>query len=202
VIDYTLKSGSHESREDGMCAMEWISYLAGEEHTDAPQCVDPVLRQFGILLNDVLPDDLRQRLRPYLARMIGTAHDGRARERLFMVGDWAVRVAAAAAMEAERPDLAAKLRGVPKVVDKASAQHAAGVAYEAARAADGVAYPAAYAAYAAYAVAASAADAADAAMWEKLLPSALDLLDKMLPTETVELPERMAKQYRELCARA
>jgi hypothetical protein len=201
-----------------MCAMEWISYLAGEEHTDAPQCVDPVLRQFGILLNDVLPDDLRQRLRPYLARMIGTAHDGRARERLFMVGDWAVRVAAAAAMEAERPDLAAKLRGVPKVVDKASAQHAAGVAYEAARAADGVAYPAAYAAadaaadaadaadtyaaYAAYAVAASAADAADAAMWEKLLPSALDLLDKMLPTETVELPERMAKQYRELCARA
>ena len=70
----TLK-GSHDKREAGLCAMEWVAYLAGEEHSDSPQCVDPVLRRFSIGLNDNLPDDLRQQLRPYLARMIGTTNE-------------------------------------------------------------------------------------------------------------------------------
>jgi hypothetical protein len=62
--------------------MEWLSYLAGELHTDKPACVDPILRRFAIALNDNLDDEDRQRLRPYLARCIGTAGDGRSNERL------------------------------------------------------------------------------------------------------------------------
>jgi hypothetical protein len=166
TISYELKNGSHESREAGMCAMEWVAYIAGEEHTDSPVCVDVALRRFSIGLNDALPDDLRQQLRPYLARMVGTANDGLQQKRLFMLADWAVHVPAVEALEATgRRDLADSLRAVPPVVDVKSARAAVADA------------------------AAVAAAPARQAMWERLLPSALDLLDRMLPTETVEIPE-------------
>ena len=32
--DYTLSHGNHPKAEEGRCAMEWISYLAGEPHSD------------------------------------------------------------------------------------------------------------------------------------------------------------------------
>src|ERR1700752_2452214 len=73
--DYTLAYGTHSTPEDGRCAMEWVSYLAGEPHSDEPACVSPVLRIFCATLNDALDDDRRQRLRPYLTRTIGTADD-------------------------------------------------------------------------------------------------------------------------------
>ncbi|HUE25944.1 MAG TPA: hypothetical protein VMP89_04150 [Solirubrobacteraceae bacterium] len=42
--DYTLAYGTHATPDDGRCAMEWVSYLAGEPHSDHPACVSPVLR--------------------------------------------------------------------------------------------------------------------------------------------------------------
>jgi hypothetical protein len=74
--DYFVARGSHESPEEGLCAMEWVALIAGEPHTDKPECVSPLLRQFVIHLNDELADRPRQKLRPYLARMIGTKDDG------------------------------------------------------------------------------------------------------------------------------
>jgi hypothetical protein len=44
--DYTLSFGAHADANDGRCAMEWVSYLAGEPHGDEPECVSPVLRAF------------------------------------------------------------------------------------------------------------------------------------------------------------
>jgi hypothetical protein len=46
----------------------------------------------------------------------------------------------------------------------------------------------------------AAANAADAAaarrhMWERLLPSALDLLDRLLPTEHIEIPDAFQADY-------
>ena len=52
--DYTLAYGTHATPEDGRCAMEWVSYIAGEPHSDQPGCVSPVLRAFCIALNDGL----------------------------------------------------------------------------------------------------------------------------------------------------
>jgi hypothetical protein len=74
--EYALAYGTHSSPEDGRCAMEWVSHLAGEPHSDQPTCVSPVLQAFCAALNDGLEDAPRQRLRLYLARTIGTAHDG------------------------------------------------------------------------------------------------------------------------------
>jgi hypothetical protein len=91
MTDYWLSDSSHETREQGMCAMEWVAYVAGEAHTDEPICVSPVLRRFAISLNDTWPDEQRQKLRPYLARCIGTAGDDRDMERGWLAMDWLVR---------------------------------------------------------------------------------------------------------------
>ena len=88
---YLLTSGSHASADDGRCAMEWVAYLAGEPHSDQPVCVSPMLKEFCIKLNDNLPDDQRQRMRPYLARTIGTAGDGLDDRRRWMCVDWLIR---------------------------------------------------------------------------------------------------------------
>ncbi|HWE12110.1 MAG TPA: hypothetical protein VG365_01285 [Solirubrobacteraceae bacterium] len=90
--DYILSYGTHARPEDGRCAMEWVSHLAGEPHSDEPACVSPVLRAMCIALNDGLEHTPRQRLRPYLARTIGTADDGFDTERGWMAMDWLVRV--------------------------------------------------------------------------------------------------------------
>jgi hypothetical protein len=214
IIDYTLRHGSHESPQHGLCAMEWVAYLAGEKHSDYPSCVDLALRGFAIGLNDNLPDDLRQQLRPYLVRMIGTADDGRSEERRYAVADWAIHVPAAQAqVRVGRNDLAEKLRAIPEVRDVISA-------LEAGRVARGVAHPHAHADAAAHAAVAAAhaavaagiaraaraaSDAAKAAAaaarlegWDGVLPLALEQLDRLLPTEAIELPESTLHEYERL----
>lgn len=89
--DYQLACGAHVSPDSGRCAMEWVSYLAGEPHGDQPGCVSPVMRAFCIALNDGLGDEPRQRLRPYLARTIDTACDGLDAARSWMAMDWLIR---------------------------------------------------------------------------------------------------------------
>lgn len=89
--DYILAYGTHASAQDGRCAMEWVSYLAGEPHSDQPTCVSPVLRAMCIALNDGLDQEPRQRLRPYLTRTIGTAEDGLDTWRGWLAMDWLAR---------------------------------------------------------------------------------------------------------------
>ncbi len=89
--DYTLAYGTHPTPDEGRCAMEWVSHLAGEPHSDQPACVSPVLRAFCTSLNDSLDNQPRQLLRPYLARTIGTADDGLDEARSWMALDWLIR---------------------------------------------------------------------------------------------------------------
>jgi hypothetical protein len=74
--EYALSRGRHVSPDRGRCAMEWVAQLTGEAHTDRPGATSAVAAEYVRHLNDVLPDGPRQRLRPYLSRMIGTAGDG------------------------------------------------------------------------------------------------------------------------------
>ncbi len=115
--DYRLSAGRHSSPEDGRCAMEWVSYLAGEPHSDEPSCVSPVLRAFCISFNDDLDDTTRQRLRPYLARTIGTSRDGNDEERAWMAMDWLVRMHTPVWLQlAGLTEAARRLRTLPAVV--------------------------------------------------------------------------------------
>src|SRR5690242_6646137 len=69
----TLKSGSHDDRTAGVCAMEAVAWLAGEGHTDHPVCTSPVIAQFVRTWNDGLPDKDRTRLLlPLLPHLLNT----------------------------------------------------------------------------------------------------------------------------------
>jgi hypothetical protein len=90
--DYPLAYGTHPNPQDGRCAMEWVAHLAGERHSDQPDCVSPVVRALCVALNDGLDCAERQRLRPYLTRTIGTAADGLDESRAWMALDWLIGV--------------------------------------------------------------------------------------------------------------
>src|SRR5262245_39931378 len=74
----TLVHGAHQSREQGMCAMEAVAWLAGEKHSDAPACACSVIAGAVMRLNDRIgkgaeADKIRTRLlRPLLPRIVGS----------------------------------------------------------------------------------------------------------------------------------
>jgi hypothetical protein len=55
-----------------MCVMSLVACLAGEEHTDSPSCASSLNRAFAIPLNDNMPHAVRQRLKPFAPRILGT----------------------------------------------------------------------------------------------------------------------------------
>ena len=97
VIDIetvVLSSGAHSAPNgsfEGMCVMELASYIAREPWSDHPQCASPVLAAFLRSWNDALDDETRQRLKPYAAKVIGTAGDGKDEQRAWMAVDWLAR---------------------------------------------------------------------------------------------------------------
>ncbi|MGL4833091.1 MAG: hypothetical protein ACRCXH_01590 [Shewanella sp.] len=73
ITEVQLKRGSHKSAKDGLCFLEMVSWFAGEEHSDKPECACPVLAAYGIKINDRMPDDLRDTLlKPLVPFMAGT----------------------------------------------------------------------------------------------------------------------------------
>ncbi len=88
-----LKGGAHRSPDAGMCLLEAVAYIAGETHSDHPDCVCPVLAAFGRAWNDLLDDEARNRiLKPFLPRLVGTRSTPEVQDaRAFMAADWAVR---------------------------------------------------------------------------------------------------------------
>lgn len=68
-----LSEGNHGSPKSGACFMEFVSFLAGEEWSDAPACADPMLSQIMIRINDRITSDAeRSKLAPLIPSVIGT----------------------------------------------------------------------------------------------------------------------------------
>lgn len=133
--NFNLNKGDHSDPDDGTCALEAVSILAGEAFSDHPVCVCRIISVFVRTLNDSLPDDeTRNRLLlPLLPRLIGTRDPSNervhVRARGFLAADYAVRVFAANALQAAGlPDT---LSGLPEIVDKKTAIAAADAAYAA-----------------------------------------------------------------------
>jgi hypothetical protein len=185
-----LDHGSHRNYDEGHCAMEVVAALANLGHTDAPECASEVLRDYTVGLNDSWDATQRQKLIPFLPRMIGTGNDGNDEERSYLALDWLVRSYAPAWLDlAGHTKEAAELRALRRIVDSVSAQAARPVVEDAsakAYAAESAAWSAAGSA--AWSAAWSAArSAARSAAEEKLRPtvetlqtSALELLDTMI----------------------
>lgn len=114
--DLVLHRGAHHNRDDGMCLLEAVAFLADETHSDEPACVSPLLINFGQALNDNLNGTARQALKPLAPRLIGTADDGKHRDRPFLALDWVTRTVLPAWMHAaDHVTPAADLRGLPSL---------------------------------------------------------------------------------------
>lgn len=122
---FPIRAGAHPTRGDGLCAMEMVAWLAGEEHSDGPACTCPTLAALVRAFNDSIPDDrLRSRyLRPLIPRLVntrGTRLDEQ--ERGFLVADYAVRVLAPQVLRRHgRGEEAERLQRLPAVRDRATA---------------------------------------------------------------------------------
>jgi hypothetical protein len=76
-----LHYGKHVLRSDGVCALEAAAWAAGEPHSDHPTCVCWVLGAYVRRVNDTVGTRDRQRLLPYVPRLVGTAATEEVRER-------------------------------------------------------------------------------------------------------------------------
>lgn len=75
--DIRLTVGQHASPADGLCLMEAVALCVGERHGDWPDCVCPVLIEFGRVLNDAMPDRWRtDLLLPLVPVLVGTLDPG------------------------------------------------------------------------------------------------------------------------------
>jgi hypothetical protein len=171
VSDLFLKYGAHKTPDEGVCLLEAVAYVAGEPHSDHPQCVDMVLGAFGRAVNDWMKDDERQQLVPIIPMLIGTNADHTVSlRRSMMICDGVVRQILPMAFDAISLEGVAKtLRDLEPITDEKTA-HAARSA--ARRAVESAARSAARraaesadrsAAYAAQSAARSAAYAAESA---------------------------------------
>jgi hypothetical protein len=91
----TLKSGTHASLEKGACAMELVSWVAGEPWSDHPVCTCPVIAAFVRSWNDSLPSDAeRDRLlMPLIPQLVDSkSTKGIEERRSYLALDWMVRV--------------------------------------------------------------------------------------------------------------
>lgn len=68
----SLARGAHGPREGQACVMELISVLAGEEWSDHPKCVHPMLAEAAIHVNDAVPDNMRHLIVPFIGRLFNT----------------------------------------------------------------------------------------------------------------------------------
>jgi hypothetical protein len=68
----TLARGKHTSPRTGACVMELASMLAGEDFTDRPTSVCPVIAAFLRAYNDAVDDRRRQDLYGYASAAVGT----------------------------------------------------------------------------------------------------------------------------------
>jgi hypothetical protein len=127
-----LLRGSHPRREDGMCAMEMVSWLAGEKHSDNPVCACPVISAFMRRWNDSIFDTPRRTrlLTPLLPYLLNTRSTPEVEEqRRWLAVDWAVREQAPALLRiVNHADLAERLELLEPIVSRATSDAAALVA--------------------------------------------------------------------------
>jgi hypothetical protein len=87
--------------------------------------VSPVLGAYGRSLNDVLPTDRRQELKPYVPRLIGTAGDSKDETRSYMALDWLIRTYTPAFLDLAGLTVEAQeLRSLRRIVDMVAAKAA------------------------------------------------------------------------------
>lgn len=165
IWKYDLRRGNTDHPANGACLFDAGMWLVYGRIGDEPPCSCPVIRRYGIGLNDNMDDEQRQLLKPFILRIVGNRDPAAEPERLHYIVLETARQVVPLALE-RWPEHQTALRGLPdgasfnqikKVCKNAAAEVAADDA-------DGSASASA-SAYATYtsADAASASASADAA---------------------------------------
>ena len=175
ITEVSLSEGRHEAPEQGMCMMEMVAWFAGEEHSDRPECVCPVLGAYGREANDQMPYYLRDTLlKPLVPLVVGTFDPDAEKARAEFLVIWAVNKVLPVVLRKEgREKEARACESVGSLPDAARAARAVNAAY-AALAANTAANTAAYTASAAAYTAGHAAYAADAVGVAVIWPIAIE----------------------------
>lgn len=67
------KKDQYDEYEKGVCVMELVSFLTGQEHTDTPMCVSGVIRDCMVDINDSAATQAeRNKLKRLVPEVIGT----------------------------------------------------------------------------------------------------------------------------------
>ncbi len=70
-----LVRGAGEPKSGKLCVMSFVAFLAGEVHSDRPAAASPLIRELVVRINDAMPQEMRQELKPFVPRILGT-NDG------------------------------------------------------------------------------------------------------------------------------
>ena len=70
-----LSRGRHPDAEPGVCLMEFTALLAGEDLTDRPICVHPLVAAVARVVNDAVSDEVRDELLALGPALPGTTTD-------------------------------------------------------------------------------------------------------------------------------
>lgn len=127
-----LGRGSHDHCDQGYCLYEAYNWLTREEYTDdCPPDVSLVLHEYGMRLNDALPDGARQELKRFLpsgdgpSPLSGTRRDGLDEARSYMALDWLIRTYMPAWLDLVGLTVEAQaLRDLRRIVDLTAAEDA------------------------------------------------------------------------------
>lgn len=123
----TLSRGSHIHKNEGTCVMEAVAWLAGEPHSDKPQCTNFFIRNLMIEWNDSLPSDgMRNKvLGPLLIHVVGTNQPQFDFERSFILIDAMIREMIPFRLRTMKNyTFAEVLRRLPPIVDNYTRHHA------------------------------------------------------------------------------
>ena len=123
---YTLTAGHSANPADGACAMDAVNWLAHGKHGDVPVCACPTISSFVRQGNDAMPEDVRQRLLPYLHRIAGSRSLDHEAARVHVLWLAAVRVFTPLGLDgAGLHGMADRLRTLPDDVPASVANTAA-----------------------------------------------------------------------------
>lgn len=70
-----LVRGAGNPKSGKLCVMSFVAFLAGETHSDRPAAASPLIRELAVRINDAMPDQMRQELKPFVPRILGTNDD-------------------------------------------------------------------------------------------------------------------------------
>ena len=178
---YDLRKGSTDHPKNGACLFDAGMWLVYGKIGDNPPCSCPIIRAYAISLNDNMPQDQRQRLKPFILRVVGNRDPAAEPARIYKIILETARRIVPLTLDLQ-PDHQAVLRTLPDDASYTTIADAASAAYAAS--ADAAAAYAASAVYAARADYASAAVYAASAVYVARAAAAwteaINILDEVL----------------------